>query len=126
MQVNDYHLEKYQINKLSMTKSFLSSSIDERIATWFLCRQESSQTQTTISVRTKADGSLTKLWVMCKYHIRQRRTALYIENSSQYTAEAEVLIMPYAVFKVKSKKTVVAPYLSDKQTIIEIEFEEYD
>jgi len=126
MQVNDYDLQKYQIDKFSMTKSFLSSSIDEKIAAWFLSRQQLEQNNSVTRTRHGNDGNLIKSWVMCKYQIKHRRTALHIENSSQYANEGEVLIMPYTVFKVKNKKTVTASYLPDGQKITEIEFEECD
>jgi hypothetical protein len=63
---------------------------------------------------------------MCKYHIKHQRTALHIEDSSQYVAEGEVLIMPYTVFKIKNKRTVTTSYLPPGQTMTEIEFEECD
>jgi hypothetical protein len=126
MQINDYDLQKYQIDKFSMTKSFLSSSIDEKIAAWFLSRQELEQQNSGIKTRRGNDGKLIKSWVICKYQIKHRRTALHIENSSQYANEGEVLIMPYTIFKVKNKKTITASYLPDEQKITEIEFEECD
>ena len=126
MQVNEHHLNKYQIDKLSMTKAFLSSSIDEKIAAWFLSRHQSVQENNGIRTRHKNDGTQPKIWIMAKYLIKHRRTALHIENSSQYTAEGEVLIMPYTVFKVKNKKTVTPSYLPEGKTIVEIEFEECD
>jgi hypothetical protein len=120
MQINDHGLQNYEINRSSMTKSFLSSSIDEKIAAWFLSRQEVAQENSGVRKRHS------KIWVMCKYQIKHRRTALHIENSSQYTAEGEVLIMPYTVFKIKNKRTVTASYMPAGQTITEIEFEECD
>jgi hypothetical protein len=124
MEINDDDLEKYQIDNLSMTKSFLSSSIDEKIAAWFLCRQESETKNG--GRRHNRGGKLIKSWVMCRYQIRHSRTALHIENSSQYAAEGEILIMPYTVFKVKTTKTYTPSYLPDGQKITEIEFEECD
>ncbi len=50
---------------------------------------------------------------MCKYRIKHPRTALHIENSSQYPVEGEVLIMPYTVFKIKNKRTMTTSYLPD-------------
>jgi hypothetical protein len=63
---------------------------------------------------------------MCKYQIKHQRTALHIENSSQYPVEGEVLIMPYTVFKINNKRTMTAEYLPPGQTITEIQFEECD
>jgi hypothetical protein len=126
MKVSDYDIEKYEINRLSMTKSLLSSSIDEKIAAWFLSRQESTQEYKAPKIRQNKDGKLIKSWIMCKYQIKHQRTALHIEDSSQYVAEGEVLIMPYTVFKIKNKRTVTTSYLPPGQTMTEIEFEECD
>ncbi|CAF0935201.1 unnamed protein product [Adineta steineri] len=43
MQINPDDLQKYQQNCSLMTKSFLSSSIDQKLAELFLARKESSQ-----------------------------------------------------------------------------------
>jgi hypothetical protein len=126
MKVSDYDIEKYEINRYSMTKSFLSSSIDEKTAVWFLSRQEFLEENKATRTRHNRDGRLTKSWIMCKYQIKHRRTALHIENSSQYPAEGEVLIMPYTVFKINNKRTMTAEYLPPGQTITEIQFEECD
>jgi hypothetical protein len=124
MKVSDYEIQKYEINQLSMAKSFLSSSISEQVAVWYLCRQESAQENKGTKTRFNRDGKLIKSWVMCKYQIKHPRTALHIENSSQYPVEGEVLIMPYTVFKINNKRTMTASYLLDNQMITEIEFEE--
>jgi hypothetical protein len=124
VELNFDDLEKYQENSLLMTKSFLSSSIDRKIAELFLCQKESAQTQIAKPVKTKADGSSIKSWMMCIYHIKHQRTALHIENFSQYANEGEVLIMPHTVFEVKSIKQVKISHLSNGQTITEIELEE--
>jgi hypothetical protein len=118
-------LAKYQINSSLMTKSFLSSSIDRKIAELFLCQKESTQTLNSVSkVRTKANGASIKLWVMCVYYIKHRRTAIHIENSSQYANEGEVLIMPYTVFQVKRINQIQTSYLPKEQSITQIELEE--
>jgi hypothetical protein len=109
-----------------MTKSFVSSSIEEKIAAWFLCRQELARKESGQSDRFNIDMKVIKQWVMCKYHIKHRRTALHIENSSQYVNKGEVLIMPYAVFKVNKIRQIKAPYAPDEQLITEIELEECD
>jgi hypothetical protein len=124
MKVSEYDIQKYEINRLSMTKSFLSSSIDEKIAVWYLSRQESAQENKGTNARLNKHGKVIKSWVMCKYQIKHPRTALHIENSSQYPVEGEVLIMPYTVFKIKNTRTMTTSYLLDNQMITEIEFEE--
>ncbi|CAF1287354.1 unnamed protein product [Adineta steineri] len=70
------------------------------------------------------DGTLIKSWIMCKYIIKHHRTALHIENISQYTSEGEILIMPYTVFKINKIKKVKPSYLPDGQSITEIQLEE--
>jgi hypothetical protein len=122
--MNYHDLEKYQENSSLMTKSFLSSSIDRKIAELFLCQKESSQTLNLAGERKTVDGSLIKSWVMCIYHVKHQRTALHIENSSQYVNEGEILIMPYSVFEVKSIKQIPVSHLSDGQSITEIQLEE--
>jgi hypothetical protein len=71
IRVNEHGLQKYEVNRLSMTKSFLSSSIDEKIAAWFISRYETAQQIT----RLNEDGKLIKSWIMCKYQIKHQRTA---------------------------------------------------
>jgi len=117
-------IEKYKVNYSLMTKSFLSSSIDRKIAELFLCQKESGQAQNPPLVRTRVDGSIIKSWVMCIYHIKHQRSALHIENSSQYVNEGEILIMPYTVFQVKSIKQIKISHLSNGQSMTEIELEE--
>jgi hypothetical protein len=113
-------LQKYQFNSLLMTKSFLSSSIDRKITELFLYQKEKP-----IPVRNKIDGSIIKLWVMFIYHIKHQRTALHIEDISQYANEGEILIMPYSVFQIKNINNVeVSHHLSNGRSITEIELEE--
>jgi hypothetical protein len=126
MEMNDDDLEKYQVNYSLMTKSFLSSSIDRKIATWFLYRQKFSQKPSGQTQRCNLLGKIIKQSIMCIYHIKHQRTALHIENSSQYANEGEVLIMPYTVFQVKRIERVKAPYSSNELFITEIELEECD
>lgn len=126
MQVNNTDLRRYQVNRWSMTKSFLSSSQDEKIAAYFLRRQELTREEFGTSDRHAADGSSIKSWVMCKYQIKYARTVLHIAETSQYACEGEILIMPYTVFQVKSIEKVKPSYLPDGQTITEIQLRECD
>ncbi|CAF2646513.1 unnamed protein product [Rotaria sp. Silwood2] len=125
MQMSDDDLRKYQDGCSLMTKSLLSSSIEEKLAALFLYRQELARKESGETDRLKSDGTKIKLWVMCTYEIKHRRTALYIENSSQYVMESEILIMPYTVFKVKKIEPVKRPELSDEH-FTNIELEECD
>ncbi|CAF1389229.1 unnamed protein product [Adineta steineri] len=125
VKINSDDLDKYQVDCSSMTKSFLSTSIDEKIAAWFLCQQEVTSMQNNNNEeRVKVDGTIIKSWIMCKYIIKHHRTALHIENISQYTSEGEILIMPYTVFKINKIKKVKPSYLPDGQSITEIQLEE--
>ncbi|CAF3586388.1 unnamed protein product [Rotaria sp. Silwood1] len=126
MQINCNDLKKYQINCSLMTKSFLSSSIDRKLAELFLFQKECTEEQMKRSSRTKFDGTFIKLWVMCVYKIKHRRTALHIENCSQYANEGEILIMPYTVFRVKRIDHIKLSDLEEGQTMTEIELEECD
>jgi hypothetical protein len=124
MQVNYDDLQKYQINCSLMSKSFLSSSMDRKIAELFLCRKEATQEENMPQARFTLDGRFIKIWIMCIYHIKHRRTALHIENSSQYANEGEVLIMPYTVFKVKNIEHLTPSSLPMGHSMTEIELEE--
>lgn len=125
MEINRDDFQKYQINCSLMTKSFLSSSIDRKLAELFLLRKASAQEETQRSRRTKIDGTFIKLWVMCVYDIKHRRTALHIEGFSQYANEGEILVMPYTVFRVKSIDHIKTSSVEGR-TMTEITLEECD
>jgi hypothetical protein len=125
IKINIDDVQKYHVGCSLMAKTFLSTSIDEKTAAWFLCQQEATLTLNNDRQRCKLDGTLIKSWIMCKYKIKHRRTALNIENISQYTNEGEILIMPYTVFKVNKIEKVKPSYLLDGQTITEIILEEH-
>jgi hypothetical protein len=124
MQVNYDDLQKYQLNCSLMSKSFLSSSLDRKIAELFLCRKEATQEENIPQARFTVDGRFIKIWIMRIYHIKHRRTALHIENSSQYANEGEVLIMPYTVFKVKNIEHITPSSLPMGHSMTQIELEE--
>jgi hypothetical protein len=126
IQINNDNLKRYQIGCSLMIKSFVSSSIDKKITEWFLNQQQSSSKQNNERAITKLDGTLIKSWIMCIYHIKHRRTAVNIEESSQYANEGEILIMPYTVFKVKKIQRTAPSYFSGGQSMTEIELEECD
>lgn len=126
MKVNDDDINKYKAGCCLMSKSFLSSTIDRKVAELFLARQEEAKASTDVRVRHKADGKVIKSWVMCIYTIRRARTGLHIENSSQYVNEGEILIMPFSVFKVTRVSSSTAKFLPDDLTMTQIELEECD
>ena len=124
MEINSDDLKKYEIKSLLMSKAFLSSSIDRQITELFLYRKVEAQTQNKPIIRVKQGGKFVKSWIMCIYHIKDHRTALHIENSSQYANEGEVLIMPYTVFKVKAIENITSSSLPKGCTMTQIQFEE--
>ncbi|CAF0981184.1 unnamed protein product [Rotaria sp. Silwood1] len=126
VRINNDELKKYEVDCSLMTKSFVSSSIDRKVAELFLCQREATQSETQVMTRKKIDGTLIKTWIMCRYEIKHRRTGLHIENPSQYANEGEVLIMPYSVFQVKEIRKVQLPFFEDDQFMTEIDLEECD
>ena len=109
-----------------MTKTLISSSVEAKIALWFSKRSQEQETEDVSSKRFSADGQLLQQWVLCKYTIKHRRSALYIEEKSQYAMEAEVLIMPYTVFKVKQVVKTRPSFIPEGFQISMVEFEECD
>ncbi len=61
---------------------------------------------------------------MCFHNIKDHRTALHIENSSQYANEGEFLIMPNTVFQVKRITEIKLSYLPHRESMTQIELEE--
>ncbi|CAM4919098.1 unnamed protein product [Rotaria socialis] len=78
-------LKQYAVNSVFMNKTFLSTSKQRKEAESFAV----------------SDNSSTVSLVVCKYLIKRIGTALAIENISEYPWEQEVLILPYASFRVK-------------------------
>lgn len=99
-------LNEYVIGTVFMNKTFLSTSEEREEAETFANSKTSSKT----------------LPVICKYLIKNCGTALGIKNISEYPLEMEVLILPYAVFKVKSIQKLTGKIGS----FTEIEVEEDD
>ena len=126
VQMNNDYLKNYQVESKYMTKSFISSAVDRKITEYFLITQESALKDNRERAITKLDGTLIKTWVICIYHIKHHRTALNIEEISQYANEGEILIMPYTVFKIRQIKKIQSPVLTDQYSVTEIELEELD
>ncbi|CAF1482485.1 unnamed protein product [Didymodactylos carnosus] len=118
MMLTETDVEQYLVGCSLMMKSFLSSSIDRKIAEAFLLQYENMQSSIGLTPRLRASGKLVKFSAICTYLIRHRRTGLYIEELSQYANEGEVLIMPHTVFKVKK--------VDWKENLINILLEECD
>ncbi|CAF1412684.1 unnamed protein product, partial [Didymodactylos carnosus] len=113
MKMNAADIAGYVIGTRIMNKSFLSTSKDQSVAEEF-ARQPSKDIQLQHSV-------------LCVYETRNNRTALDIETMSEYPHEKEVLILPYAAFKVvniiPSTSSVSLPNDNKKQLIKALDFE---
>jgi hypothetical protein len=94
MRVTDEDLNQYKVGCTIMTKSFLSTTRDKKMA-------ESFAECTTSRTNDKGDIIL-KFPAFCTYIIKNKRTALAVDKVSEYQDEKEVLIMPYVLFTVKS------------------------
>ncbi|CAF0833924.1 unnamed protein product [Adineta steineri] len=84
-------LKEYVVDSVFMNKTFLSTSKERTQAEHF----------------TASHVSSTVFQVICKYSIKYTGTALAIETISKFPDEKEVLILPYAAFKVKSIKNSI-------------------
>lgn len=104
MTMSKTDLNEYTVDTVFMNKTFLSTSKKRKQAE---CFAEPITSSTVFSV-------------VCKYVIKHSGTALAIETLSEYPDEKEVLILPYAVFKVKS----IGKSMGKIGEIIEIEVEE--
>ncbi len=85
MIISNNDLKQYKKGTRILTKTFSSSSKLLDIATTF---------------HTKKEDIMDRLPMLCIYEIRNRRTALDIENISLFQYEQEVLILPYSAFKI--------------------------
>jgi len=92
MGLNEEDLNFYNVGSSIMVKSFLSTTKDKKMAENFALQ---------IQIRPGKDGSIGKYPAFCTYIIKNKRTALAIEQLAEYPNEREVLIMPYSVFTVK-------------------------
>jgi hypothetical protein len=82
-------LEQYKEGDIVLTRSFLSTSKDENVAKFFMPDDDNKK---------QADEE--KLPVMCIYKVVNPRSSLYIEELSNFPDEKEVLIVPFAVFRI--------------------------
>ncbi|CAF2153230.1 unnamed protein product [Rotaria magnacalcarata] len=85
MIITTHDLEKCKIGTRILTKSFSSASKQKNIASNFYINQ---------------DDTSSRLSVLCTYKIRNKRTALDIQQVSLYQYKEEVLILPYSAFKI--------------------------
>ena len=99
-------LKEYVVDSVFMKKTFLSKAKERRTADCFAQSKDPSPV----------------FVVVCAYVTKHKRTALAIEALSEYPDEGEVLILPYATFKVKS----ISQLMGKSNQVIEIVAEEED
>ena len=109
MSMSSNDLEEYVVDSVFMNKTFLSTSKERTKAECFFNNK-------------KPDKSSKNHRVLCIYQIKHNSTALAIEDISKYPSEKEVLILPYACFKVKSIRETAG----EIGVITEMEVEEQD
>ncbi|CAF4246062.1 unnamed protein product, partial [Adineta steineri] len=85
MMITNDDLKQYKIGTRILTKTFSSTSKQLNMALTFL------------DYNIDANDRLS---VICRYEIRNQRTALNIEDISLFKEEREVLILPYSAFKI--------------------------
>ena len=81
--MTQWDLEQYVPGARILVRSFLSTSKNVNIAKFYF-----------------DFVSENKIPVLCIYHITQSRTAMSIQDISRFNQEEEVLIRPFAVFRV--------------------------
>ncbi len=110
-------LSVYTVGKRLLNKSFLSTSIDRRVAEMFAGAGAST------NMRRNLNHDLIQYITFCTYKIKNPNTALKIGFISEVPSEQEVLIMPLCAFQIKSIKQNSG---DDSNIHIEIELEECD
>ena len=89
-------LQTYTVGKRLLNKSFLSSSIDRKVAENFAGVDNSD------ALRRNTNHDLIQYITICTYTITNHNTALDISSISEFLEEEEILIMPLCAFQVKS------------------------
>ena len=89
-------LQTYTVGKRLLNKSFLSSSIDRKVAENFAGVDNSD------ALRRNTNHDLIQYTTICTYTITNHNTALNISSISEFPDEKEILIMPLCAFQVKS------------------------
>lgn len=97
MILTEIELKNYQIGVEIMNKSVVSTSKSAMVAKNFSGFIDNEWTS------NDPNPVLTGISVICTYVIKNRRTALNIENiSDNGWGEREVVILPYSIFKITS------------------------
>jgi hypothetical protein len=115
MRITQNDIDQYQLNKHILNRAFLSTSIDRQVAEIFAGVGQQSQMR-----YTHQDYSPLQYSCVCQYLIKQKSTAIDIQNLSTRPDEKEILIIPFTVFKVIAIKY---NYLDDSTASISIEIQ---
>ncbi|CAF0723676.1 unnamed protein product [Didymodactylos carnosus] len=118
MLMTENDLEKYQTGSQIMNRTFLSTSKKLTVAEFFAGEGQQN------SLRKTPDRTHIQISVVCKYKIKNTRTALDIELMSSIPDEQEVLITPFATFNVTNVKR--HDPTTNPSVLVEIELVEYE
>lgn len=120
MRITQHDLNQYKLNQHILNRAFLSTSKDPSVAEMFAGVGQQSQMRYT---PPRQDHSPLQYSCLCRYLIKQKSTAININELSARPDEEEILIIPFSVFKVIDIKQ----HFQHDQTAsisIEIELEE--
>ncbi|CAF1229912.1 unnamed protein product [Didymodactylos carnosus] len=109
MRITENDLNSHHLNQHILNRSFLSSSIDYKVAKMFAGEDEQCQMRHTSNQRPLQFSCL------CQYNIVQNSTAINVQELSMRLDEKEIFILPFAVFKVVNPKR---NYIDDSQVSV--------
>ncbi|CAF0929751.1 unnamed protein product [Didymodactylos carnosus] len=114
MRVTENDINQYQSNQHILNRSFLSTSVDCNVAKYFAGEGQQSKMRQTLDQRPLQFSCL------CQYKIKQDKTAIDLQELSSRREEKEILILPFAVFKVVN---ITKNYIDNPQASISVEIE---
>ena len=115
MRITQNDLDQYLSNQHILNRSFLSTSIDRKVAEMFAGEGQQSKMR-----YTPKDHCALQYSCLCQYLIKQNSTAINIQSLSTRPDEKEILIIPFSVFKIMKIKR---NYFDDPTASISIEIE---
>ncbi|CAF4037596.1 unnamed protein product [Rotaria sp. Silwood2] len=113
IRITQYDLDQYLSNQHILNRSFLSASMNREVAEMFASEDQQSKMR-----HTPKDHDTLRYSCLCKYLIKRNSTAINIQSLSTRSDDKEILILPFAVFKVIAIKQ---NYLDDPTASISIE-----